>query len=110
LAESDLAAQARNAAALAARSAQAGAKTAQEGINRFVEGPSGSGYKPVNANSDNFDESKRGFWDDFSAAADQRKTGGNSIGTAAMGKGGSKSGGSQGPAPAGQKKDEWDDW
>ena len=109
MAESDFAAQARNAAAQAARSAQAGAKTAQEGLNRFVEGPSGSGYRPVNANNDNFDESKRAFWDDFSAAADQRKKAGSSIGTAAMGKGGNKSGGSQAPAPSNQKE-EWDDW
>jgi ADP-ribosylation factor GTPase-activating protein 1 len=99
-----LAAQARNAAAQAAKSAQAGAKTAQEGLTRFVEGPAGSGYKP--ANSSNFDESKREFWDEFSAAADQRKKSGSSIGTSAMGKGGSKQTG-----PAGSSgKDEWDDW
>lgn len=109
ISESDFAAQARNAAAQAARSAQAGARTAQEGLNRFVEGPGGSGYKPVNANSDNFDESRRGFWDDFSAAADQRKQDGSSIGTSAMGKGGSKQGGSQGPA-ASRGKEDWDDW
>ncbi|KAK4099680.1 ArfGap-domain-containing protein [Parathielavia hyrcaniae] len=102
IAESDIAAQARLAASQAARSAQAGAKTAQEGLNRFVEGPAGSGYKPVN--SDNFDESKRGFWDEFSVAGDQRKKAGSSIGTSAMGKGGSRQGGSQ------NAKDEWDDW
>jgi ADP-ribosylation factor GTPase-activating protein 1 len=56
-------------------------------------------------NSDNFDESKRAFWDDFSAAADQRKKTGSSIGTSAMGKGGSRQGGAQGSA-----KEEWDDW
>ncbi|KAK4041168.1 electron transfer flavoprotein subunit beta [Parachaetomium inaequale] len=109
LSESDFAAQARNAAAQAARSAQAGAKTAQDGFNRFVEGPGGSGYRPVNTNGDNFDESKRGFWDDFSAAADQRKTSGSSIGTSAMGKGG-KQGGAQNPAGSSSKKEEWDDW
>ncbi|KAJ4300205.1 Zn finger-containing GTPase- Activating Protein for ARF [Collariella sp. IMI 366227] len=113
LSESDFAAQARIAAATAARSAQAGAKSAQEGLNRFVEGPAGSGYRSVNSNnSSNFDESKRGFWDDFAAAApEQRKTGSSSIGTAAMGKGGSGSnrqGGGGASAPA--KKDEWDDW
>ncbi|KAK4126548.1 ArfGap-domain-containing protein [Parathielavia appendiculata] len=107
IAESDLAAQARLAAAQAARSAQAGAKSAQEGLSRFVEGPSGSGYKPVN--SENFDESKRSFWDEFSAAADQRKKTGSSIGTSAMGKGGSRQGGSHGPA-GGSAKEEWDDW
>ncbi|KAH6631995.1 hypothetical protein F5144DRAFT_572767 [Chaetomium tenue] len=108
ISETDFAAQARNAAAQAARSAQAGAKTAQDGFTRFVEGPSGSGYKPVNTNGDNFDESRRGFWDDFSAAADQRQASGSSIGTAAMGKGG-RQGSSQAPA-ANNKKEEWDDW
>ncbi|KAK4157275.1 hypothetical protein C8A00DRAFT_40370 [Chaetomidium leptoderma] len=108
LSESDFAAQARNAAAQAARSAQSGAKTAQEGFSRFVEGPGGSGYKPVNTNADNFDESKRGFWDDLSAAADQRKQDNSSIGTSAMGKGGSRQGGSQGPA-GGSGKEDWDD-
>lgn len=108
LSESDFAAQARNAAAQAARSAQAGARTAQEGFNRFVEGPGGSGYRPVNAANENFDESKRAFWDDFAAAADQRKTSGSSIGTSAMGKGG-RQGGAPAPAASG-KKDEWDDW
>ncbi|KAL2137386.1 hypothetical protein VTI74DRAFT_7 [Chaetomium olivicolor] len=106
LSESDFAAQARNAAAQAARSAQAGARSAQEGFNRFVEGPSGSGYRAVNSN--NFDESKRAFWDEFSAAADQRKTTGSSIGTAAMGKGSSSS--RQGGAAQPNAKEEWDDW
>ncbi|KAH6635161.1 hypothetical protein B0J18DRAFT_487287 [Chaetomium sp. MPI-SDFR-AT-0129] len=126
LSESDFAAQARVAAAQAARSAQAGARTAQEGFNRFVEGgPSNGpgGYRPVQQGGEdsNFDESKRAFWDDFSAVADQRKTSGSSIGTAAMGKGGvrgSAGGGSGGgsaqagapAAAAGSKKDEWDDW
>ncbi|KAH6856429.1 hypothetical protein B0I37DRAFT_367360 [Chaetomium sp. MPI-CAGE-AT-0009] len=108
ISETDFAAQARNAAAQAARSAQAGAKTAQDGFTRFVEGPSGSGYRSVNTNSDNFDESRRGFWDDFSAAADQRQASSSSIGTSAMGKGG-RQGGSQAPA-ANNKKEEWDDW
>ncbi|KAL2173839.1 uncharacterized protein P884DRAFT_332501 [Thermothelomyces heterothallicus CBS 202.75] len=108
ISESEFAAQARNAAAQAARTAQAGARTAQEGFHRFVEGPSGSGYRPVNANGNNFDESRRAFWDDFAAAADQRKTSGSSIGTSAMGKGG-RQGGAQAPAPS-SKHDEWDDW
>jgi ADP-ribosylation factor GTPase-activating protein 1 len=102
LSESDFAAQARNAAALAAKSAQAGAKTASDGFSRFVEGPSAGGYRPVNTN---FDESKRGFWDDLSAAADQRKPAGSAIGTAAMGKGGNKQ-----PPSGNSGKDEWDDW
>ncbi|KAL2024024.1 hypothetical protein VTK56DRAFT_259 [Thermocarpiscus australiensis] len=106
ISESDFAAQARSAAAQAARSAQAGARTAQEGLSRFVEGPSAGGYKPVNSN---FDESKRAFWDEFAAAADQRKKAGSSIGTSAMGKGGSRLSGAQG-APANAGKEEWDDW
>lgn len=65
-------------------------------------------------NNDNFDESKRAFWDDLSAAADQRKKTGSSIGTAAMGKGSGSSssrqgGGVQGSA-GGSAKEEWDDW
>ncbi|KAK5657743.1 hypothetical protein OQA88_2816 [Cercophora sp. LCS_1] len=99
LAESDLAAQARNAAAQAAKSAQAGAKTASDGFHRFVEGPSASGYSQVP-----FDESKRAFWDDLSSVADQRNTGSSSIGTSAMGKGGSRA------PPGKQSKDEWEDW
>ena len=98
LAESDLAAQARVAAAAAAKTAQAGAKTASEGFSRFVEGPQGSGYRQVP-----FDESKRAFWDDLSNTADQRKSENSSIGTSAMGKGGSR-------APPAKGKDEWDDW
>ncbi|KAK3954521.1 hypothetical protein QBC32DRAFT_336225 [Pseudoneurospora amorphoporcata] len=121
IAESELAAKARVAAAQAAMSAQtvaqAGAKTATESFNRFVEGgPSnsaGGGYRPVptgGGGSSNFDESKRSFWDDFSSVADQRKAaGGSSIGTAVMGKGGSGSSAAAPPSVA-AKKDEWDDW
>ncbi|CCC11804.1 unnamed protein product [Sordaria macrospora k-hell] len=121
IAESELAAKARIAAAQAAMSAQtvaqAGAKTASESFNRFVEGgPSnsaGGGYRSVptsGGGSSNFDESKRSFWDDFSSVADQRKSaGGSSIGTAVMGKGGNN-GSSAAPPPAAAKKDEWNDW
>lgn len=104
IAESDFAAQARVAAANAAKAAQAGTKTASEGLTRFVEGPSGSGYKPVR--SENFDESKRAFWDDFASAADNRKTSGNSIGTSALG--GNKP--SSSAPPKQNNKDEWEDW
>jgi ADP-ribosylation factor GTPase-activating protein 1 len=101
LAESDIAAQARVAAGTVAgtvaKTAQSGAKTASESFTRFVEGPSGSGYKPVP-----FDESKRAFWDDFSSVAEQKDS---SIGTSAMGKGGSGR-----PSQPASKKDEWDDW
>ncbi|KAK3400089.1 hypothetical protein B0T20DRAFT_407805 [Sordaria brevicollis] len=118
IAESELAAKARIAAAQAAVTAQAGAKTASESFNRFVEGgPSnsaggGAGYRsvPSGGGSSNFDESKRSFWDDFASAADQRKStgGGSSIGTSVIGKS-SSSGGAAAP-PAASKKDEWDDW
>jgi len=102
IADSDFAAQARQAAAQAAKSAQTGAKSAQEGFTRFVEGPTSGGYSAVP-----MDESKRAFWDDFSSLADQRKAQSSSIGTSAMGKG--APGSSGGGAPP-KKKDEWDDW
>ena len=79
-----------------ARSAQQGAKTAQDSFNKFVEGPNQSEYRQVP-----IDESKKGFWDDFSSLADEQKKPSSSIGTSAMGKGGNR-----GPA----KKDEWEDW
>ncbi|KAK3318653.1 zinc finger protein gcs1 [Apodospora peruviana] len=107
IAESDFAAQARQAAAQAAKTAQVGAKSAQDGFHRFVEGPTAGGYSSVP-----MDESKRQFWDDFSSIADQRKQGSSSIGTAAMGKGAGSGSGSGGGAPSASaaKKDEWDDW
>ncbi|CAK7565657.1 MAG: ADP-ribosylation factor GTPase-activating protein gcs1 [Sporothrix epigloea] len=115
IADSDLAAQARVVSSNVARSAQIGARSAQEGFNRFVEGSGSSAgglsaghYRAVNPG---MDMSRRAFWDDFSSIADQptaaappRKT---TVGTMAMGKGGS--GGSSAPADAG-KKDEWEDW
>jgi ADP-ribosylation factor GTPase-activating protein 1 len=103
LAESDLAAQARVAAGTVAgtvaKTAQSGAKTASEGLHRFVEGPSAGGYSQAP-----FDESKRAFWDDFSSVAEKKDS---SIGTSAMGKGGSSNSRPNQPAA---KKDEWDDW
>ncbi|KAH8911327.1 ArfGap-domain-containing protein [Coniochaeta sp. PMI_546] len=102
IADSDLAAQARVAALNAAKTAQAGAKTAQQGITRFVEGPSSGGYREVP-----IDESKKGFWDDFSSLADQRKQENSSIGTAAMGKGSSST---RPSGSANKSQDEWDDW
>lgn len=106
LGESDFAAQARTFGGRIASSAQAGAKTAQEGFTKFVEG-SDNGYAPVNARAAPLDESKKAFWDDFASAADQRKTGGSSIGTSAMGKG--ATGGAAAPATK-KGQDEWDDW
>ena len=81
-----------------AKSAQLGARNAQESFNRFVEGGQGQHeYRQVP-----IDESKQGFWDDFSAIAEQRKASSSAIGTAAMGKGGNRS--------ASKPQDEWDDW
>lgn len=83
-----------------------GARSASEGFNKFVEGSDGRG--PTSPRNVPLDESKKSFWDDFASAADQRKPQGNSIGTAAMGKGAS---GSSAAAPASKKsQDEWDDW
>ncbi|KAK3688385.1 ADP-ribosylation factor GTPase-activating protein GCS1 [Podospora appendiculata] len=109
ISESEFAAQARVAAGQVARSAQAGAKNAQVGLSRFVEGPSTGGYRSVP-----IDESKREFWEDFSAVADQRMSaaaaGSSSIGTSALGKGASSSGGLGANKPPAAKKDDWDDW
>ncbi|KAH8894081.1 ArfGap-domain-containing protein [Thozetella sp. PMI_491] len=102
ISDSDFAAQARVTAGQVARSAQAGAKSAQNGFSRFVEGPTAGGYESVPGG----DESRRAFWDDFSDLADekdQRNQTNSSIGTAAMGKGGSS-------RPAQKKTDDWDDW
>ena len=66
-----------------------------------MEGPREHEYRQVP-----IDESKKGFWDDFSAIAEQpqqQQQKPSSIGTAAMGKGSTRS-----AAPP--KKDEWDDW
>ncbi|KAI1076818.1 zinc finger protein gcs1 [Whalleya microplaca] len=103
LSESDFAAQARLAAGNVGKAAQAGATSAQERFRGFVEGPDGTRRQqsPI-------DESKRAFWDDFAAAADQRHGTGPkyaSVGTSAMG----KAGGNKSAAPA-KKDDEWDDW
>ncbi|KAH6688049.1 ADP-ribosylation factor GTPase-activating protein GCS1 [Plectosphaerella plurivora] len=103
LATSDFAKQAQQAAGQVGRVAQQGARNAQDGFTKFVEGPrEGSGYRQAP-----MDESRKGFWDDFSDLADQRDkpAGSGAIGTAAMGKG--KTGGA---APPAGKKDEWDDW
>ncbi|KAI0022771.1 zinc finger protein gcs1 [Xylariomycetidae sp. FL0641] len=100
LSESDFAAQARSAAGNAGKAVQAGALGAHERFNRFVEGPDGKAKSPI-------DESKKSFWDDFSAVADQRHGTGpkySSIGTSAMGKAPGKN------ATPAKKDDEWDDW
>ncbi|KAI1210974.1 ArfGap-domain-containing protein [Annulohypoxylon truncatum] len=103
ISESEFAAQARATAGNVGKAAQAGAMTAQERFNQFVEGSNGQGQRgaPI-------DESKKAFWDDFSAVADQRHGTGpkySSVGTSAMGRGGNKNA----STPA-KKDDEWDDW
>ncbi|KAJ9149067.1 ADP-ribosylation factor GTPase-activating protein GCS1 [Pleurostoma richardsiae] len=106
IAESDIAAQARNTAGQVARQAQLGARNAQDSFSRFVEGQPGPGgqsqYRQVP-----IDESKKSFWDDFSSLADQRNQGSSAIGTAAMGKGGSRGAAAN---PKAQQQDDWDDW
>lgn len=90
------------------RVAQMGARSAQDSLNRFVEGEGGGGggYRQAP-----LDESKKDFWDDFSSLADQRNPQSSSIGTAAMGKGGTRGpAGPAGPAAAKKSQDEWDDW
>ncbi len=110
------------------RVAQAGARGAQDSLSRFVEGPDGGGGGGVGSGARQqqqqrqqrqapIDESRKAFWDDFSAVADQRHGTGprySSIGTSAMGKAGNKN---AAPPPAGaaggaaaKKDDEWDDW
>ncbi len=74
-----------------------GAKTAHESFNKFVEGQGQHEYRQVP-----IDESKKGFWDEFSSIADQQTEASSSIGTSAMGKGGSRS--------AAKPKDDWEDW
>ncbi|CAG8951430.1 hypothetical protein HYFRA_00007346 [Hymenoscyphus fraxineus] len=107
IAETDFAAQARITAATVAKGAQSGAKGAADGFNRFVEGPSASGYRQAP-----IDESKKDFWDSFADAGNARPN--NSIGTNAMKTGGGSSQGlmSGQVGGAGKKKDEdnWDKW
>ncbi|ROT39439.1 ADP-ribosylation factor GTPase-activating protein GCS1 [Sodiomyces alkalinus F11] len=106
LAESDFARQAQAAAGQVGRAAQQRARSAQSGLNRFVEGPRDD-YRQVP-----IDESKRGFWDEFSSLAGEqhqqhksRPSGNSSIGTSAM-----KPSSSSTAAPPATKKDEWDAW
>lgn len=107
LGDSDFAAQARTFGGRLAQSAQAGARSAQEGFNKFVEGSDGQ-ERVTRRTTAPLDENKKAFWDNFASAADQRKTQGSSIGTAAMGKG--SSGGTAAPAANKKGQDEWDDW
>jgi len=115
VAESDLAAQARIAAANVAKGAQTGAKSAADGFNRFVEGNGGTGGGSGGGayRSMPLDESKKDFWDSFAEAGAARQTGGGGAGSSAIGTGAvKKSGASAGGGAAKGKTDEdnWDKW
>jgi ADP-ribosylation factor GTPase-activating protein 1 len=98
--DTDFAKQAQLTAAQLAKQAQQAGKSASDGFNRFVEGNESQ-------RSPGLDESRRGFWDDFSNLADQKQQTNSSIGTSAMGVGKRS-----GPAAPQLKKqdDAWDDW
>ncbi|PQE06228.1 zinc finger gcs1 protein [Rutstroemia sp. NJR-2017a BBW] len=98
IAESDVAAQARLAAAQVAKNAQAGAKTAADGFNRFVEG---NGGEQKNAPGE---EGKNDFWGSFGGAAPKKNS---ALGTSAVKKAGGSGSGS-GMGGAGKKEDDWD--
>lgn len=103
LAEGDFARQAQLTAAQLAKQAQLAGKNAQDGFSRFVEG------SDTRKETTPLDESRKGFWDDFSSLAEQQQQQqqqkkNNAIGTSAMGMG------KKGAAPPKPKTDEWDDW
>ncbi|KAI9167153.1 ADP-ribosylation factor GTPase-activating protein GCS1 [Paramyrothecium foliicola] len=108
-AEGDFARQAQSTAAQLARQAQLAGKNAQDGFNRFVEGGSETRRQaPI-------DESRKGFWDDFSNLADQQHAqqpggGYSAIGTSAMGMGKTRGGPAAAAPPKKSKQDDWDDW
>ncbi|KAG9244534.1 putative ADP-ribosylation factor GTPase-activating protein GCS1 [Calycina marina] len=103
LAETDLAAQARQTAAQVARGAQAGAKGATDGFNRFVEGTEGGVAKRTVP----LDESKKDFWDSFADAGQQKQqqaAARGSLGTASIKKPATPMG------PGAKEEDKWDAW
>ncbi|PGG98142.1 hypothetical protein AJ79_08965 [Helicocarpus griseus UAMH5409] len=122
LAEADLAAQARLAAAEVSRNVQTGTRGATDVFNRFVEGPS----DPSRSRSGSqrragmFEPERKDFWDDFAALGEERereKRRSGAIGTTAVrnsgiggggGGSGSGSGGDAGTKGKG-KDDDWDD-
>ncbi|KAI9050647.1 hypothetical protein LZ554_005804 [Drepanopeziza brunnea f. sp. 'monogermtubi'] len=108
VAESDLAAQARIAAANVAKGASVGAKNAADGFNRFVEGNGAGGGSGGSYRSVPIDESKKDFWDSFADAGVQRQ-GGSAIGTSAVKKNGGGNG--NGGVAKGKLDDaDWDKW
>lgn len=104
LAETDIAAQARQTAAQVARGAQAGAKGAADGFNRFVEGTDGPAKRSVP-----LDESKKDFWDSFADAGAQKQQQQSqqprgAVGTASIKKPATPMG------PGAKEEDKWDAW
>jgi ADP-ribosylation factor GTPase-activating protein 1 len=108
--ESDLAAQARIAAAQVARGAQTGAKNAADGFNRFVEGNGGSTSSGGAYRSMPLDESKKDFWDSFAEAGNHNSRP-SAMGTSSIkkGNGANNAGGSSG-AKGKMDGDDWDKW
>ncbi|KZF22805.1 zinc finger protein gcs1 [Xylona heveae TC161] len=118
LAEGDLAAKARLQAMQLGKNIQAGGAYTADSFNRFVEGPPASSRDP-----DNFDESKRDFWDNFGGGASQssrpsaigttamRGGGGNSVSSASGSTGFGNTGSSSGASATKSKSKEegWDD-
>ncbi|KAL2761179.1 hypothetical protein ACRALDRAFT_1059164 [Sodiomyces alcalophilus JCM 7366] len=108
IAESDLGRQAQAAASQVGRVAQHSARNAQSSLHRFVEGTKDeTAYRPAPV-----EESRRGFWDNFSSLADARaqqhkdqQSSHSSIGTSAI-----KSASSNMAAAPVSRKDEWDAW
>jgi len=109
-ADSDFAKQAQMGAANFAKQAQLAGKNVGENFNRFVEGNEGHQSNQIPTRS-NMDETKRSFWDDFSALANdgtsrQKPQQSSAIGTSAMGMGSKKQ-----AKPVQKKNDDgWDDW
>ncbi|PGG99582.1 ADP-ribosylation factor GTPase-activating protein 1 [Blastomyces parvus] len=104
LAETDLAAQARLAAAEVSRNVTTGTRGAADALSRFVEGPpsagsaSGGPGAAFGSQRRTFEPERKDFWDDFAALGEEKKRTG-AIGTTAMRGGGGGSGG--GGAPSG---------
>ena len=110
IAASELAAQARQAAAQAGQGIQSGAKNATDSISRFVEGQDGRAVG--SAAKATVEPEKKDFWDSFGvpAAAPQEQP--SSIGTTALRKGAGVTGGAVSGVVGSKAKDDWwgDDW
>ncbi|OAT02613.1 zinc finger protein gcs1 [Blastomyces dermatitidis ER-3] len=106
LAETDLAAQARLAAAEVSRNVATGTRGAADALTRFVEGPPSSGSASGGSGSAfgsqrrTLEPERKDFWDDFAALGEERRRSG-AIGTTAMRGGGGVGGSGGGGAPSG---------